>query len=327
MGPWPNDPLGPQAREISQLYWIMFICAIVVLAIVDGGLVYAGIKFRERPGHVAKQFHGHNFLELIWTVIPTFMVISFSVLSFQKLTVMNDVQTGAQMVINVQGQQWSWLFSYPKEDRFKLLDNNYLTVGEELHIPVNTKVRIELHSKDVIHSFWVPNIGGKKDAVPGRSTELWIQADKPGTYHGQCYEFCGTGHADMLITLVVHPQSEYDAWAKEAVTEANRQLDPATKQGRELFLSLACVGCHTVKGTTAAGKVGPELTYVASKKSIARGKLTPVDEANLTKWIHDPKATLPDTVMPNLGLSDQQIHDIVQWLLTLKCPQNAPKCP
>ena len=329
MGPWPNDPLGPQARSAADIYWIMFIAAIIVLVIVDGGLVYAGLKFRERPGHIAKQFHGHNFLELLWTVIPTFMVISFSVLSFQKLNVMND-NTGAQMTIAVQGQQWTWTFQYPKEDRFKAIDGSYLLGAEELHIPVNTKVLLKLSSKDVIHSFWVPNIGGKKDAVPGRPTELWIQADKPGTYRGQCYEFCGTGHADMLVTLVAHPQSEYDTWAKDAMTEYNRSLDPATKKGRETFLSLACVGCHTVKGTPAGGKVGPELTYVASKKSIAGGTLSPVNEENLSKWIKNPPAVKPGTLMPNLGLSDEQVHDIVQWLLTLKCPQNLPpgqKCP
>jgi cytochrome c oxidase subunit 2 len=318
MGPWPNDPLGPQARASADVYWIMFIAAVIVLVIVDGGLIFAGLRFRDRPGHVAKQFHGHNFLELIWTVVPTIMVISFSVLSFQKLTFMNDTRTGAQMTIDVQGQQWSWLFNYPKDDRFKLIDGSYLVVGEELHIPVNTKVLLQLSSKDVIHSFWVPNIGGKKDAVPGRPTELWIQADKPGTYKGQCYEFCGTGHADMLVTLVAQQPAEYEAWIKQAVGDANRLLDPATKKGRETFLALACVGCHTVKGTPASGKVGPELTHVASKPSIAGGVVSPVNEENLTRWISNPPAVKPGTLMPNLGLSQEQVHDIVQWLLTLK---------
>src|SRR5712691_11099174 len=161
-GPWPNDPQGPQAKVIADLYWIMFVAAVGVLAIVDGAIIYAGIKFRERPGHVAKQFHGHNFLELTWTVIPTIMVVTFSVLSFQKLGDINDTQAGVEMTIPTQGQQWSWTFTYPKDDRFKLLDGTYLQMSEELHIPVNTKVLIKLSSVDVIHSFWVPNIGGKK---------------------------------------------------------------------------------------------------------------------------------------------------------------------
>ena len=296
----------------------MFVCAIIVLAIVDGGLIYAGLRFRDRPGHVAKQFHGHNFLELIWTVVPTIMVISFSVLSFQKLSFMNDT-SNAGMTLEVQGQQWTWLFNYPKEDRFKLPDGSYLQGATELHIPVNTKVHLLLSSKDVIHSFWVPNIGGKKDAVPGRKTDLWIEADRPGTYKGQCFEFCGTGHADMLITLVVHTPDEYATWAKGAVAEAGRGSDPATKKGRETFLSLACVGCHTVQGTTAQGKVGPELTHIASKKTgIAGGVGGLPTEDNLTRWIKNPPGVKPGTQMPNLGLSDEQVHDIVQWLLTLK---------
>ena len=317
MGPWPNDPLGPQARTSADIYWIMFVCAIIVLALVDGGLIYAGLKFRDRPGHIAKQFHGHNFLELLWTVVPTIMVISFSVLSFQKLNIMNDT-SNAGMTLEVQGQQWTWLFNYPHEDRFKLADGTYLQGAEELHIPVNTKVHINLSSKDVIHSFWVPNIGGKKDAVPGRHTDLWIQADQPGTYKGQCFEFCGTGHADMLITLVVHTPDDYAKWAQSALAEANRLNDPATKKGRETFLSLPCTGCHTVTGTSAGGKVGPDLTHVASKKSIAGGAISPVNEDTLSKWIANPPAMKPGTQMPNYGLSADQIHDIVQWLLTLK---------
>jgi cytochrome c oxidase subunit II len=318
-GPWPNDPQGPQAKSIAELYWIMFVAAVIVLAIVDGGIIYAGIKFRERPGHVAKQFHGQNFLELTWTVIPTLMVVSFSVLSWQKLDFINNSRGGdVGMVIQAQGQQWQWQFSYPHDDRFKLLDGSYLVSSEELHIPVGVKVRIELSSKDVIHSFWVPSIGGKKDAVPGRATELWIQADKVGTYKGQCLEFCGDGHADMLITLVAHSVSDYSAWAKSAIDDADRINKPETKVGRELFFSLACVGCHTIKGTPAGGKVGPELTHLMSKKSIAGGLLSPVNEENLTRWISNPPAVKPGTLMPNLGLSQQQVHDIVQFLLTLK---------
>ncbi len=317
MGPWPNDPLGPQARVSADIYWIMFVCAIIVLAIVNGALIYAGIRFRDRPGHSAKQFHGHNLLELVWTVVPTIMVISFSVLSFQKLNVMNDT-SGAGMTVDVQGQQWSWVFTYPKEDRFKLRDGTYLVAGEELHIPVGTKVHLKLSSKDVIHSFWVPNIGGKKDAVPGRATDLWIQADKPGTYKGACYEFCGAGHADMLINLVVHAPDQYAAWARDAVAQADRLRDPATQRGRETFLALACTGCHTVKGTSASGKVGPDLSTIASKKSIAGGAISPVNEDTLTRWIKNPQAMKPNTTMPNLGLSDEQVRDIVQWLLTLK---------
>ncbi|MGH2492895.1 MAG: cytochrome c oxidase subunit II [Candidatus Limnocylindria bacterium] len=316
-GPWPNDPQGPVARSIADLYWIMFVAAVVVLAIVDGAIIYAGIKFRERPGHVAQQFHGHNMLELTWTVIPTIMVVGFSVLSWQQLDFINNTRGNVGMVIQAEGNQWTWQFSYPQEERFKLLEG-YLKTGEELHIPVGMKVRIELSAKDVIHSFWVPSVGGKKDAVPGRATELWIQADKPGTFKGQCFEFCGDGHADMLITLVAHAPTEYAAWIVQAVKDANVFLDPNTKVGRELFFSLACVGCHTIDRTTARGKIGPNLTHLMSQKSIAGGLLSPVNEETLTRWISDPPAVKPGTLMPNLNLSPEQVRDIVLFLQTLR---------
>lgn len=324
-GPWPNDPQGPVARSIADLYWIMFVAAVVVLAIVDGAIIYAGIKFRERPGHVAKQFHGHNMLELTWTVIPTLMVVSFSVLSWQKLDFINNSRAGdVGMVIHAEGTQWTWNFSYPQEDRFRLKDvpgspTAYLTGAQELHIPVGMKVRIELSAKDVIHSFWVPSVGGKKDAVPGRATELWIQADKPGTYKGQCLEFCGDGHADMLITLVAHPVNEYQAWIAAAKIEAERFNAEETIRGKALFQSLACAGCHTVTGLTAGKFAGaPDLTHVASRPSIVGGLLSPVNEENLRRWISNPQAVKPTTLMPNLGLSEQQVTDLVNFLLVLK---------
>lgn len=315
--PWVSDPAGAVARQIVPLYWIMFGAAIVVLAIVDGALIYAGIKFRERPGVPAKQFHGHNLLELAWTVIPTIMVITFSVLSFQRLLVLNDVDTGAQMTMKVLARQWSFTFEYPNEQMFKLSDGTPLQTAEEMHIPVDTKVKLEITSQDVIHAFYVPTLGGEKDAVPGRTTTMWIQADHPGTFKGQCAEFCGQGHADMLITVVAHPKAEYAGWAASAVADADRLNSPATKEGRQLFLSLACAGCHTVAGTPAAGKVGPELTHVASLPSIV-GILSPVNAQNLHTWIKDPQKVKPGTIMPTLGLDDATIDKIVSWLLTLK---------
>ena len=316
--PWPNDPQGPQARIIADLYWIMFVVAIVVLAIVLGALVVAGIKYRERPGHVAQQYHGHNLLELIWTVVPTLIVVSIGVLSFQRLTYINDVDTGTAMTIQVLAKQWVWSFQYPAETTFKLKDGTYLSQPEELHIPVGQKVKLELKADDVIHAFWVPSLGGQKDAVPGRATSMWIQADRPGTYKGQCSEFCGTGHADMLITIVAQNPTDYAAWAKTALARADLFNDPAVAKGKQLFTSLACAGCHTVQGLTG-GKVGPELTHEATKKKpIADVAGLDVNEANLKKWIANPPGIKPGTVMPNLGLDADTIDAIVKFLLTLQ---------
>src|SRR5437667_93989 len=208
---------------------------------------------------------------------------------------------------------------WPVDQRGPLVEQISPLKAGTLDIPVGQKIKLDLTSKDVIHSFFAPNMGGKKDAVPGHTNEMWIQADRPGTYVSHCTEFCGDGHADMLITIVVHPQTEYAAWAKTAVTDANRANSPETKAGRDAFLASACVGCHTVAGTAASGKVGPELTHIASKPNIA-GVLSPVNEENLTKWVSNAPSIKPGIVMPKFRgvLSDQQIHDIVQWLLTLK---------
>src|SRR5438046_8771592 len=142
---------------------------------------------------------------------------------------------------------------------FKLPDGTLLQSGEQLDIPVGQKIKLELTAKDVIHSFWVPNLGGKKDAVPGHVTSLWIQADQPGTYKGQCFEFCGDGHADMLITIVAHAQGEDAAWAKTAVEALARATAPETTAGRDAFFAAPCAGRGSVQGTTAARQAGASL--------------------------------------------------------------------
>jgi cytochrome c oxidase subunit 2 len=319
MGSWPLDPRGPQAESIAFVYWILFACAVVVLAIVVGALTYSGIKFRDRPGRTAQQIHGSNTLELVWTVVPTLMVISFTALSWNRLNLINDVNSNAAMTVKVEGRQWAWNYTYPDSPTFKLQDGTTLQAGEQLDIPVGQKIKLELTAKDVIHSFWVPNLGGQKDAVPGHTTALWIQADRPGTFKSQCLEYCGDGHADMLITVVAHTPAEYATWAADAVHQANLLNDPKTAAGRNAFLAGPCAGCHTVKGTTAAGKVGPDLTHIASKPNIA-GVLSPVNQDNLTKWVRNAPSIKPGIVMPKFEgvLPDDQIDAIVQWLLTLK---------
>src|SRR5437762_13380384 len=232
MGPWPLDPRGPLAESISVVYWILFACAVVVLAIVVGALTYSGIKFRDRPGRVAQQIHGSNTLEVVWTVVPTLMVISFTVLSWNRLNFINDVNSNVAMTVKVEGRQWAWNFTSPDSPTFKLQDGTTLQAGEQLDIPVGQKIKLELTAKDVIHSFWVPNLGGRKDAVPGHNTSLWIEADQPGPYKGQGFEFCGDGLADMLIRVVAHPQGDYARGGADAGKRANSRNARKTAAGR-----------------------------------------------------------------------------------------------
>jgi cytochrome c oxidase subunit 2 len=228
------------------------------------------------------------------------------------------------MTIKAEGKQWVWSFQYPNDPAFKLNNGTYLTAAEELHIPAGQKVKIELSSVDVIHSFYIPKLGGQKDAVPGRATEMWIQADRPGTYAGQCVEFCGTGHADMLITVVAQNPADYTAWQDAAVKQANLFNDPAVAQGKQFFTTLACAGCHTIQGLTG-GKVGPDLTHLASQKTPLGGVAgLDVNEANLIKWVSNAPSLKPGIVMPVFSnkaggpLDDATILAIVKFLETLK---------
>jgi len=313
------------ARSIADLYWVMFGAAVIVLAIVVGALVIAGIRFRERPGHQARQYHGNNVLELIWTVVPTLMVIAFSVLSFQRLALVNDVDSGAAMTVKADGQQWVWNFQYPLGfDPSDPAGKDDISSLNQLHLEVGTPVIVYISSKDVIHAFYVPKLGGQKDAVPGRETSTWIQADRPGTYAGQCIEFCGAGHADMLITVVAQSPADYDAWLAGALKDANRFTSPDVAKGKQLFTTLACAGCHTIQGLTKA-TIGPELTHIASQKTPIGGVAgLDVNEANLIKWIGNAPGIKPGIVMPVFSnkyggpLDDATINTIVQFLLTLK---------
>lgn len=317
--PWINNPAGTLAREVQPVYWTLFFFAVIVLLIIDGGIVWSALRYRDRPGHLAKQFHGHNMLELTWTIVPTILVIFFSVLSFQKLQLINDTATDADMVVQAEGKQWTWVYQYPKEDRFRLQNGEYLSAAEEIHVKVGEKVRIELSSPDVIHSFFVQQIGGKKDAVPGRKTEVWVRAERPGVYKGQCAEFCGDGHADMLIVLHAHDEAGYAQWLREAIEFANLLRDPAVARGREIFEAQACAGCHRIEGTRAGGRIGPELTHIASKDNIAGlPDLDPSNVEDLKAWISDPQGLKPGTAMPKVPLTPEELDAVAKFLAVLK---------
>ncbi|MGH2350349.1 MAG: cytochrome c oxidase subunit II, partial [Chloroflexota bacterium] len=211
------------------------------------------------------------------------------------------------------GHQWWWEFQYPELG---------VTTANELHIPVGVPINLELESADVIHSFWVPHLAGKTDAIPGRVNRLWFLADEPGTYNGQCAEFCGIEHALMRMLVIAESQSEFDAWVRNersipAFAATPTAQDSLVTRGAQLFANGVCITCHTIRGTAAQGKVGPELTHVGSRQTIAANTLPNTPEG-LERWLRNPQAVKPGNLMPNLNLSDEDIDALVAYLQSLK---------
>jgi cytochrome c oxidase subunit 2 len=207
----------------------------------------------------------------------------------------------------VVGHQWWWEFQYP--------ELGFVTANE-LHVPVGRRVELRLTSTDVIHSFWVPELQGKTDLIPGRENVAWIEADRPGVYGGQCAEYCGIQHTHMGLLVVAQPEAEYEQWAAGQRAPAVTPADSTTDRGRETFLR-ACALCHTVRGTPAGGRLGPDLTHLASRRTLAAG-LLPNTAGHLGGWISNPQALKPGTRMPRVPLSRDEFRLLHQYLLTLR---------
>lgn len=307
----PPSPLAPASTEatiIRDLYAIVFWIAVGVFVIVEGLLVYSVIRFRrQHPEEVPVQLHGSTPVEVAWTIAPAIIVAVLMLLTLRSMRTLYQIPSGT-INVEVIGHQWWWEFRYPDLG---------ITTANELHIPVGEMVRLRIESVDVIHSFWVPELGGKTDAIPGRTNTTAIQAMKAGRYHGQCAEFCGAQHAQMRMEVVASPPEAFQQWVESQKVAAAVPSDEAAQRGQQAFMSSACIGCHTIAGTPAQGKIGPNLTHFASRRTFAGASFETTPQ-NLAAWIRDPQALKPGTLMPKVDLSEEQINDIVAYLLSLK---------
>lgn len=317
------DPAGPTAETIDNLFWLVFWIAAIIFFLVQGALLVAIFRFRQRKGkdRPVRQVHGNMRLELVWTIIP---VVVLAVIAVPTLSTLFDIRSEPDpadnaLQVEVTGHQWWWEFTYP-EYGFR--------TANELHIPVDRPVYLTMTSADVIHSFWVPPLNGKRDAVPGRISHLTLQADEPGVYIGQCAEFCGLAHADMRVRVFAETAEDFEAWATAQAQPAMIPTDGPAAAGWETF-STICVACHAVEGTQAQIRIAPDLTHFASRTSFAGATIDNTTE-NLRAWLHDPsslKPMRPDLNkpsqgrilgMPNFNLTDQQIDDLIALLETFK---------
>jgi cytochrome c oxidase subunit 2 len=296
------------ADKAGGLWNLVFGIAVAVFVIVEGLLVYAIVKFRHRPGREAAQFHGNTRLEVILTLIPALILAGIAVPTIKTIFELSGHPSNA-MSVKVIGHQFWWEYQYPDQ---------HITTANELHIPVGQPVYITDTSVDVIHSFWVPRLAGKQDAVPGHDNHLILEANKPGLYFGQCTEFCGLSHANMRIRVVAEPAAQFQQWvARQQVAAQTPRTGSLAAQGQKLFLGGACAGCHAIAGTKAAGIVGPNLTHFASRQTFA-GSIFKNDDQELSAWLANPPGRKPGVDMPNLGLSSQQIKALIAYLDTLK---------
>ena len=299
-----------QADDINRLFFFFLILSAVILAIVGFMVIGGVVKYRaaKRLGEPV-QITGNKKLELVWTLIPLGIVV---VLFFASLHVMESINQpvakGEKADIVIIAHQWWWDFRYPKE---KVITAN------ELHIPVGKKLLMRIESADVIHSWWVPALGRKIDAIPGRSNFGWIDADSVGVYDGTCSEYCGTEHAWMRIKVVAETPADYEKWIDKERQMAATPTDSLGIMGETIFNRKTCGSCHNVSGTPADAHIGPDLTHFASRTTILSGMM-PNTQNNLKKWLEDPQKVKEGANMPDFLLSDKEVSALVDYLEKLK---------
>ncbi|MBI2205768.1 MAG: cytochrome c oxidase subunit II [Candidatus Rokubacteria bacterium] len=294
-------------RSILSLYGLLVWVSAAIIAIVFIGLAWVLLHFRERPGGpLPRQIRGHTLLELSWTIAPALVLLIIAIPTIQVIFRTQGAAPRGALEVTVRGWQWWWEFRYPSLG---------VVTANELYLPVGQPVVLRLEGPDVIHSFWIPRLGGKRDVVPGRINQLTFTIDQAGEYWGQCAEFCGTSHANMRMQVIAVPRQEFDRWAARQKAPAPEPAEAAA-DGKAIYARSACVGCHTIRGVSA-GAIAPDLTHFGSRKTLAAG-LLPNDLENLTTWIVDPPRVKPGAKMPAVGLNAAEARAVATYLLSLK---------
>ena len=308
-------PLSTPAESVYQAALLTLAVCAVIFLIVGGLLAYTTIRFRRRgadDGLEPPQIYGSNQIELAWTVLPVLIVFVLILVTSRTIAdVQNKPAAADSLKVTVVGHQWWWEIRYP--------DLGIVTANE-IHVPVSDAAQprqtfLRLESADVAHSFWVPQLAGKTDLIPNRVNTMWIEPKQVGTYLGNCAEYCGTQHARMLLRVIVHEPDDFARWA--AAQQQNGAEDPQVKAGRDVFFSTSCVNCHTISGTSARGRFGPDLTHFMSRDTLASGA-APNTPEKLRAWVRDPKTIKDGSLMPSMQLAEKELDQLVSYLLTLK---------
>ena len=317
-GPATPNIFSPASTPAESIYHlsllVLGICGAIFVTVFSL-LVYAVVKFRQRPGDDGRepaQIYGSNQMELAWTVIPVLIVVVLFLATARVIHAIEDARfpPGTTEVTAIGHQFW-WEFQYPQKG---------FIAANELHVPVSdanhpTPTHITLLSADTDHSFWVPKLAGKTDLIPNRSNSMWIDPHEVGVYVGQCAQYCGTQHAKMLLRVVVESQADFERWVANQSQPA--QQSDSVAHGRQVFENTACINCHTVSGTNAHGKFGPDLTHLMSRETIAAGAALNSRE-NLRQWVQNPNSVKPGALMPPMQLDEHDLDSVTDYLLTLE---------
>ena len=312
-------PAGTPASSAFDLSMLVLSVTLAIFLIVSGLLLYGLIRYRHRPDdseHEPAQIYGSNQIELSWTVIPILIVVMLFLSTTRVILGTQAIPKPAKALdVTVIGHQFWWEYRYP---------NLGVITANELHVPVSDPANplptyLTMSSVDVSHSFWVPRLAGKMDVIPNRVNTMWIDPQQAGLYLGQCAQYCGTQHAKMLLRVYADTPAQFAAWIGQQKQPAQQDFtgNSAASEGQTVFMHNACINCHTVAGTVATGRFGPDLTHLASRDTIASGAI-PNSAENLRKWIDDPNSMKPGSLMPAMHLNSHDLDAITVYLTQLR---------
>jgi cytochrome c oxidase subunit 2 len=309
----PTDifaPVSTPAQSIFDLSLLVLAVCAAIFFIVASLLAYAMVKFRKRnddDNREPPQVYGSTQVELAWTITPVIIVLVLFLATARVIFSVQDApHPKGSLEVTVIGHQFWWEYRYPG---LKVVTAN------ELHLPVGEPTFLDLLSADTDHSFWVPRLAGKTDLIPNHPNKMWIEPRETGVYLGQCAQYCGTQHAKMLLRIYVESRQDFDRWIRQQAALAHS--DDSLSEERRIFERTACINCHTVAGTAANGRFGPDLTHLMSRETIASG-IAPNTPENLRRWIRRPDDLKPGSLMPPMGLSGPQLDAVTAYLVSLR---------
>lgn len=308
------DPQATPAEAVYRLSLVVIGLCNAIFLVVAGLLAFTIVRFRGKKDDTNEpaQVYGSSRIEIAWTVVPILIVLVLTLATAHVVTAVQGKRADpGALQVTVIGHQWWWEIRYP--------DLGIVTANE-LHVPLSSAAKpaltfLKLQSADVAHSFWVPQLAGKTDLIPNRTNTMWIDPKQEGTYLGNCAEYCGMQHANMLLRVVVQPEAEFQKWA--AAQKAVSASDESVAAGRAAFLSLSCVNCHSVSGTPASGTFGPDLSHLISRSTLGAGVI-PNTSQNLRAWVKDPQTIKPGNLMPDMQLNTKELDEVVAYLSSLK---------